>query len=99
MIFDKLLPQNELRDELMKNVFYQCCENVHLSGFIVSQFQHRFSDKSLKELFGKAAMHQFYADGFRIHTQSVKSNTGNTCDVVARGDHQDMDIWTDGIYG
>jgi hypothetical protein len=56
MIFNKLLPQNELRDELMKNVFYQCCENGHLSGFVVSQLQHGFSDKSLKELFGKAAI-------------------------------------------
>ena len=35
MIFNKLLPQNEIRDDLMKNLFYQCCENGHVSGFVV----------------------------------------------------------------
>lgn len=83
MIFNKLLPQNELRDELMKNLFYQCCDEGHVSGFVVvsglpfkffsftchsssyqqvalqspqSQLQHGFSDKALRQLFGKAAV-------------------------------------------
>lgn len=57
MIFNKLLPQSILRDDLMKNVFYQCCEKGHLSGFVVSQLQHGFSNDELKALFGKAAIH------------------------------------------
>jgi len=57
MIFNKLLPQTNTRNELMKNVFYKCCEKGHLSGFVVSQLQKGFADSTLKELFGKAAVH------------------------------------------
>lgn len=35
MIFNKLLPKNEVRDDLMKNLFYQCCDKGHVSGFVV----------------------------------------------------------------
>ena len=35
MIFNKLLPQNDMRDDLMKNLFYECCEKGHVSGFVV----------------------------------------------------------------
>jgi hypothetical protein len=56
MIFNKMLPNNELQDELMRNLFYSCCEKGHLSGFVVSQLQNGFSKNALKELFGKAAV-------------------------------------------
>ncbi len=82
MIFNKLLPPNELRDDLMKNLFYECCDKGHVSGFVVvslfvdylsinfiilksltqttlyiqSQLQHGFPDKTLKKLFGNAAV-------------------------------------------
>ena len=39
MIFNKLLPQNDKRDDLMKNLFYQCCEKGHVSGFVVVSYK------------------------------------------------------------
>mmetsp|Transcript_19775 Transcript_19775/g.28865 ORF Transcript_19775/g.28865 Transcript_19775/m.28865 type:complete len:175 (-) Transcript_19775:1252-1776(-) len=56
MVFNKLLPWNNLRTDLMKNIFYQACQTGNLSGFVVSQLQHGIATKDLKELFGKAAV-------------------------------------------
>jgi hypothetical protein len=56
MIFNKHVPSRELRNQLSKNIFYQCCQNGQLSGFVVSQLQKALSNKLLKELFGEAAI-------------------------------------------
>ena len=56
MVFNQLLPPGTLRTNLMKNIFYQCCQAGCLSGFVVTQLQRGVSNIDLKELFGNAVI-------------------------------------------
>eukprot|EP00553_Chaetoceros_curvisetus_P007057 CAMPEP_0204632356 /NCGR_PEP_ID=MMETSP0717-20131115/24841_1 /ASSEMBLY_ACC=CAM_ASM_000666 /TAXON_ID=230516 /ORGANISM="Chaetoceros curvisetus" /LENGTH=314 /DNA_ID=CAMNT_0051650203 /DNA_START=24 /DNA_END=965 /DNA_ORIENTATION=+ len=56
MIFNKLLPRNDLRTDLMKNICYQCCQSGNLSGFVVTQLIRGLPTKDLKDVFGKAVV-------------------------------------------
>jgi pentatricopeptide repeat protein len=56
MVFNKLLLPGTLRTDLMKNIFYQCCQAGCLSGFVATQLQLGVSIMDLKELFGNAVI-------------------------------------------
>lgn len=69
MIFNNHVPTKRLRSELCKNIFHQCCQNGHLSGYVVAQLQKAVSNKLLRELFGDAAY--FNGETVRIDKRRV----------------------------
>ena len=62
MVLVNLLPpgrdegEDESRERLAQNLFWQCCRGGHLSGMVFSQVFKAVSDETLLELFGEAAV-------------------------------------------
>mmetsp|Transcript_9332 Transcript_9332/g.13254 ORF Transcript_9332/g.13254 Transcript_9332/m.13254 type:complete len:778 (+) Transcript_9332:264-2597(+) len=71
MILGNLLPPGDLRDDLAKNTFWQCCKNGHLTGFMVAKIRKVVSNQVIKELFGDAAVSNAKNDEIKIDPKKL----------------------------
>ena len=54
MVVNKLIADDVIRTDLIKNIFHKCCQKGHFSGYVGRQLKHGISPEIMKELLGSA---------------------------------------------